>query len=541
MTLLWYLHELDAAAVVCVRTDSSAVCIHAPQLPLSRPRVQAYGIVWKAVDKRTKAVVALKKCFDAFRNATDAQRTFREVMYLQELAGHDNIIRLLNIIRAENDRDIYLVFEYMGTLRLVSPGGRVLCWMRVHAALLPLFFVQPTRGVHACRLLDAETDLHAVIRAGILEEIHKQYIIYQLLKSLYYMHTAELIHRDVKPSNLLLNSDCHAKLCDFGLCRSVSEMSSASAPVLTDYVATRWYRGMCCHVQPCEIRACLVRSARAQCTNSNQRHCGVHSILAAPEILLGSTRYTKAVDMWAIGCILGEMIVGKPIFPGNSTMNQLERVLEVTGKPNAEDMASIKSPFAATMIDSVPATRHRALKDMFPSASDEALDLIRRTLQFNPDKRPTAYELLRHPYVASFHNEADEPPCPYVLKIQVDDNTKYVTAPLRQRRAFMQSTLLTHHPLVCLVRVGTLLLTTVTVSIARSCAARRKLATRALAAPLSAALQVAPQQLYQVLLQLLRALLHTKRGCISVRLALCFECTTRLHSDGSPLRVVCCC
>lgn len=84
-----------------------------------------------------------------------------------------------------------------------------------------------------------------MIRAGILEDIHKQYIVYQLLKSLYFMHTAELIHRDVKPSNLLLNSDCHVKVCDFGLCRSVSEMSSASAPVLTDYVATRWYRGEC--------------------------------------------------------------------------------------------------------------------------------------------------------------------------------------------------------------------------------------------------------------------------------------------------------
>lgn len=82
--------------------------------------MQAYGIVWKAVDKRTRQVVALKKCFDAFRNATDAQRTFREVMYLQELAGHENIIRLLNIIRAENDRDIYLVFEYMGECRAGS-------------------------------------------------------------------------------------------------------------------------------------------------------------------------------------------------------------------------------------------------------------------------------------------------------------------------------------------------------------------------------------------------------------------------------------
>ena len=84
------------------------------------------------MDRRSKHTVALKKCFDAFRNATDAQRTFREVMYLQELAGHDSIVRLLNIVRAENDRDIYLVFDYM------------------------------------------ETDLHAVIRAGIMEEVRQR-------------------------------------------------------------------------------------------------------------------------------------------------------------------------------------------------------------------------------------------------------------------------------------------------------------------------------------------------------------------------------
>lgn len=191
---------------------------------------------------------------------------------------------------------------------------------------------------------------------------------------------------DIKPSNLLLNSDCHVKLCDFGLCRSVAEASSTTAPVLTDYVATRWYR--------------------------------------APEILLGSTRYTKGVDMWAVGCILGEMMVGKPIFPGNSTMNQLERVLEATGKPPAADVDAMRSPFAATMIDSLPAIRQKPLAEMFPSASPEALDLIARCMQFNPDKRITAYEALRHPYVASFHNDADEPACPRVLRIQIDDNTK---------------------------------------------------------------------------------------------------------------------
>ncbi len=79
----------------------------------------------------------------------------------------------------------------------------------------------------------AETDLHAVIRANILEEIHKQYVIYQLLKALHYMHTSELLHRDIKPSNLLLNSDCHVKLCDFGLCRSLADIKGPTPVVRT--------------------------------------------------------------------------------------------------------------------------------------------------------------------------------------------------------------------------------------------------------------------------------------------------------------------
>jgi len=308
----------------------------------------AYGIVWKCVEKKTQETVALKKIFDAFQNATDAQRTFREIMFLQELKDHDNIIKLLNVHKAENDKDIYLVFEYM------------------------------------------ETDLHAVIRANILEDIHKQYIIYQLLKALKYMHSGNVLHRDLKPSNLLLNSECFLKVADFGLARSIAALereSVESSPVLTDYVATRWYR--------------------------------------APEILLGSTRYTKGVDMWSAGCILGELLGGKPMFPGTSTMNQLDRIIEVTGRPNSEDIEAIKSPFAATMLENLPFTKPKSLQEMYPHASEEALDLLRQLLAFNPDKRITADEALEHPYVAQFHNADEEIGCKSDVKIVIDDDHKY--------------------------------------------------------------------------------------------------------------------
>eukprot|EP00009_Paramoeba_aestuarina_P007338 CAMPEP_0201518500 /NCGR_PEP_ID=MMETSP0161_2-20130828/9330_1 /ASSEMBLY_ACC=CAM_ASM_000251 /TAXON_ID=180227 /ORGANISM="Neoparamoeba aestuarina, Strain SoJaBio B1-5/56/2" /LENGTH=402 /DNA_ID=CAMNT_0047916293 /DNA_START=88 /DNA_END=1296 /DNA_ORIENTATION=+ len=308
----------------------------------------AYGIVWKATEKKTKQTVALKKIFDAFQNATDAQRTFREIMFLQALNEHPNIVSLLNVLKADNDRDIYLVFEYM------------------------------------------ETDLHAVIRASILEDIHKQYIMYQLFKALKYMHSGEVIHRDIKPSNLLLNSECFLRLADFGLARSIAALENPNDtnPVLTDYVATRWYR--------------------------------------APEILLGSTSYTKGVDIWSVGCIMGELLAGKPLFPGTSTMNQLDRIIEISGLPSDEDIEAINSPFASTMLESLPPTTQRTkLGDLFPHASKDALDLLGKCLAFNPQKRISCADALAHPYVAEFHVEAEEMVTDGVISIPIDDNHKY--------------------------------------------------------------------------------------------------------------------
>ena len=89
----------------------------------------AYGVVYKAMDKKTKEIVALKKNFDAFQNVTDSKRTYREITLLQELNGHDNIIKLLNVIKADNEKDIYLIFEFMETdLHTVIRSNILECW-----------------------------------------------------------------------------------------------------------------------------------------------------------------------------------------------------------------------------------------------------------------------------------------------------------------------------------------------------------------------------------------------------------------------------
>jgi mitogen-activated protein kinase 15 len=163
-----------------------------------------------------------------------------------------------------------------------------------------------------------------VIGQRILQDIHTRYVVYQLAKALKYLHSAELIHRDLKPSNILVNSDCNIKVCDFGLVRCLAADKDGDNVILTEEVATRWYR--------------------------------------APEVLLGSKTYDKAADMWSMGCILAEMLLLKPIFPGNSTLNQLERILTFTGKPSTEDVASLDSELATAMIDSIKSVKFKSIR-----------------------------------------------------------------------------------------------------------------------------------------------------------------------------------
>jgi len=205
-------------------------------------------------------------------------------------------------------------------------------------------------------------DLSSAIKANLLAGIHRVYITYQILSGLEYMHNSGLIHRDIKPSNILVNTSCHVRICDLGLVR---HMHSSSA-TKTEYVATRWYR--------------------------------------APEIILGCTQYSFPVDIWATGTILAEMYIGKQLFPGTSTLNQLERILEFTGFPSDEDLVQLGGMSSLSLLQNVSNNSTvRSAAEFVSSASFVVLDLLRQMLQFAPTSRISAYGAMQHGAFARFH------------------------------------------------------------------------------------------------------------------------------------------
>jgi mitogen-activated protein kinase 7 len=239
-----------------------------------------------------------------------------------------------------------------------------------------------------------ECDLAAIIRSGQpLTDAHFQSFIYQILCGLKYIHSANVLHRDLKPGNLLVNADCELKICDFGLARGFSIDPEENAGYMTEYVATRWYR--------------------------------------APEIMLSFQSYTKAsewehtsawffptnetispVDVWSVGCILAELLGGKPFFKGRDYVDQLNQILHYLGTPNEETLSRIGSPRAQEYVRNLPYMPKVAFQSLFRNANPDALDLLDRMLAFDPSRRISVEEALEHRYLHIWHDASDEPSCP---------------------------------------------------------------------------------------------------------------------------------
>jgi serine/threonine protein kinase len=229
----------------------------------------SYGIVWKAVDKKSQTTIALKKQVDAFRNRKDAQRTMREILTLRKLYGRSkNIIGLQEVLKGSDLRDVYLVMDCM------------------------------------------EGDLSKLPGQVQLNEQEHARIMYQILAGLHCMHSHECLHRDIKPSNILCNSRGDiVKLGDLGLARTLesleAEAENEDPEDIRNSTGSLWYM--------------------------------------APEALLGSHVVSKPSDVWAVGCVMGEMLGLQPLFGGSSKHEVLARITQLVGKPDQVSALSFRT------------------------------------------------------------------------------------------------------------------------------------------------------------------------------------------------------
>jgi len=216
-----------------------------------------------------------------------------------------------------------------------------------------------------------ETDLHRVIYSKQpLTEEHAQYFVHQVLRGLLYLHTANVVHRDLKPANLLVNKNCDLKICDFGLARSLALDRADETLNLTDYVVTRWYR--------------------------------------APEVVLLASEYTESVDVWAIGCILCELIGRQPIFAGKDHLDQIKKIVAICGSPSEEELVWLpRNGSARAFLKKCPVAPKADWATIYSTASKEALDGIAAMLKFNPSERCSCANALRLKYFDSLFEEED--------------------------------------------------------------------------------------------------------------------------------------
>lgn len=327
----------------------------------------SYGVVCAAIDTHTGEKVAIKKITDIFEHISDAIRILREVKLLR-LLRHPDIVEIKRIMLPPSRRefrDIYVVFELM------------------------------------------ESDLHQVIKANDdLTQDHHRFFLYQMLRALKYMHTANVYHRDLKPKNILANANCKLKICDFGLAR-VAFNDTPTTIFWTDYVATRWYR--------------------------------------APE-LCGSffSKYTPAIDVWSIGCIFAEVLTGKPLFPGKSVVHQLDLITDLLGTPASDTISGVRNEKARRYLTNMRKKQPVSLTEKILNADPAALRLLQRLLAFDPKDRPTAEEALADPYFKGLAKVEREPSCQHISKLEFEFERRRVTKEDIRELIFRE--ILEYHP-----------------------------------------------------------------------------------------------
>lgn len=270
-----------------------------------------YGTVYKAKVKGTNDIVALKKIKLETEDEGVPSTAIREISLLKEL-NHANIVRLMEVIHSENK--LYLVFEY----------------------------------------LTQDLKKHMDSRPNGLESMLVKSYMYQLFKGIEFCHAHRVLHRDLKPQNLLIDRGGAIKLADFGLARAFG----IPVRTYTHEVVTLWYR--------------------------------------APEILLGAKQYACPVDVWSIGCIFAEMVTRRPLFPGDSEIDELFRIFRALGTPNEESWPGVTS--LPDYKPTFPKWPGQNLAELVPGLEQSGVDLLKATLMYQPSQRISAKQAMQHPY-----------------------------------------------------------------------------------------------------------------------------------------------
>lgn len=288
---------------------------------LNRIGEGTYGIVYRAKDTKTNAIVALKKVRMEHEKDGFPVSSLREISILLS-CRHENIVQLNEVVVGRSLESIFLVMEY------------------------------------------CEQDL-----ASLLDNMQQPFtesqvkcIMLQVLKGLQYLHQRYIIHRDLKVSNLLMTDKGCVKIADFGLARIFSVPSKNMTPK----VVTLWYR--------------------------------------APEILFGSKTHTTAIDMWAVGCILGELLSHRPLLPGRTEVHQIELIIELLGTPSKEIWPEFPT-LPALKNFTLKKQPYNKIKPRFPWLTVAGLRLLNFLFMYDPLKRATAEECLKSTYFK-------EPPMP---------------------------------------------------------------------------------------------------------------------------------
>ncbi|KAK0423353.1 hypothetical protein QR680_008099 [Steinernema hermaphroditum] len=273
-----------------------------------------YGVVYKGCNRFTKEMVAMKKIRLENEEEGVPSTTIREMSMLRELR-HPNIVDLQQVIMEETH--LYLIFEFLS--------------------------------------MDLKKFLDSLPSTKLLEPHVLKSYMYQMCQAMCFCHQRRVLHRDLKPQNILVGDDGVVKLADFGLARAIGVPVRA----YTHEIVTLWYR--------------------------------------APEVLLGVNKYSMAVDIWSMGCIFAQMATKKPLFPGDSEIDQLFKVFRVLGTPN-----EMMWPGISTLRDFKPSFPHwngNKLNEVMNKYLDEqGLNLLQKMFIYYPVERISCKKILTHPY-----------------------------------------------------------------------------------------------------------------------------------------------